>query len=419
MTAPSSKWFRDMLDGDPIFTDEEVLQQEKEAHDRYAALKAKEAEEAADRMEDANRRKLEADEESRRIDLEQDLKMFTRFGERPPKGKRKPVVRRLLRRGQICVLWGPPGCYKSFVAIDLCIRVALGKDLWGSYKTIQGDVLYLNGEGQEGFPDRISAWCKGFDGDKAPLAKHAVMSSRIPDLRKPDTLTKIDTLCETWDINPDVIVVDTMAQMLREDQNENDASVMTQVMRTCRQMADRYDALILILHHAKKDGSEPRGSSAILGAADMMIRTSGSHIAGQRIVSLANTKAKDVEGIDSTMLTIESVDLGMDEHGDRITSLRIKDLLKDDENAEKWSGLDPIETHYMRLIAKCQDMNQELSAAYLRDKMVEDLGIPKTQDFDIRYSLTGKRLLEIDGKKITVTNQGTELIRANHKRPNT
>src|SRR5215469_13752528 len=71
--------------------------------------------------------------------------------------RRDYLVKGLLASNGLAVIWGPPKCYKSFLALDLALHIALGREYRG-HKVQQASVIYIALEGQSGFPARIEAF---------------------------------------------------------------------------------------------------------------------------------------------------------------------------------------------------------------------------------------------------------------------
>lgn len=67
------------------------------------------------------------------------------------------LLRGMLERDTFALIFGDPGCGKSFLAIDWACRVATGTP-WRGQAVKGGPVVYVAGEGQQGFGRRIRAW---------------------------------------------------------------------------------------------------------------------------------------------------------------------------------------------------------------------------------------------------------------------
>ena len=80
-----------------------------------------------------------------------------------------PLIDGLLYRGTLAQLAGPPGSYKSFVAVGMACAVAVGAS-WEGYRVPEaGKVVYVAAEGATGLRVRILAWCEANGTDPADL----------------------------------------------------------------------------------------------------------------------------------------------------------------------------------------------------------------------------------------------------------
>ena len=71
------------------------------------------------------------------------------------------VVKGIIPRSGLVVVWGPPKCGKSFWVYDLVMHVALGRPYRGR-RVRQRPVVYLALEGSRGFKARIKAFQRRF-----------------------------------------------------------------------------------------------------------------------------------------------------------------------------------------------------------------------------------------------------------------
>ena len=56
-------------------------------------------------------------------------------------------------------IFGPPGCGKSFIALDLAFCIASGRaDWWGRPVQHHGPAIYISSEGVSDIKHRIAAW---------------------------------------------------------------------------------------------------------------------------------------------------------------------------------------------------------------------------------------------------------------------
>src|SRR5215510_6828331 len=91
---------------------------------------------------------------------------LTRFKDITPNTAPNYLVKGIIPREGIVVIWGPPKCGKSFWTFDVFMHVALCW-VYRGHKVRQGAVVYLALEGGKGFHGRVEAWRRkhGYDGD--------------------------------------------------------------------------------------------------------------------------------------------------------------------------------------------------------------------------------------------------------------
>jgi hypothetical protein len=99
--------------------------------------------------------------------------------------------------------------------------------------------------------------------------------------------------------------------------DENSAQDMGRAVAVGDRLRDRFNAATLIVHHAGKDATKgSRGSSALLGAADVFIRVeveSGEHVATVEW-------SRDGESGQRYGFRLPVVELGTDQDGDPVTT---------------------------------------------------------------------------------------------------
>ena len=78
------------------------------------------------------------------------------------------LVKGLIPRGGMVVVWGPPKCGKSFWTFDLAMHVARGEP-YRSRRVQQGAVVYLALEGGHGLRARIEAYRRKHQVNDAPF----------------------------------------------------------------------------------------------------------------------------------------------------------------------------------------------------------------------------------------------------------
>jgi|RhiMetdeSRZDD1v2_1073273.scaffolds.fasta_scaffold15004_4 DNA-binding transcriptional ArsR family regulator len=178
--------------------------------------------------------------------------------------KPEPLIEGWLYADSLAWLVGTPGHGKTLVAVDLACSVATGSP-WFEHKVTQGRVLYLIAEGAKGLSVRVDAWAS----DRAT------------------TVTDVDFLPVAVQLFTDKPVVEELRQLLIQRQyafvvidtqarisigaDENSAKDMGQLIATLDRLRGAGGACVLVVHHTPRTGSNPRGSTAIEGAADTIL----------------------------------------------------------------------------------------------------------------------------------------------------
>lgn len=232
------------------------------------------------------------------------------------------LVEHVLPLGALGVLWGRSGDLKSWVANDLCMRIATGTP-WFGRETRRGLVLYVAAEGAYGFGSRVRAW-RQFKGEGLPkplfkLIPHAVAITG-------EDLDHMVAAILALDARPSLIVLDTLARTFGVG-DENKQADMNAYVTAADRLRDATGATVLIVHHSGVgDGQRERGSSVLRGAADTMIKVARD---GDRLRLVNRTpegKQKDAEEFDDIRLRVQKV---VYEHADIEHSTLL--LMEDDD----------------------------------------------------------------------------------------
>jgi|GEM_PF-4322445 len=166
-------------------------------------------------------------------------------------------VRRLLPERSLALLAGDTMVGKSFVAIDLAMRLVHDKPFLGR-KVRPCSVLYLCGEGQQGLTSRLRVWRDQHSVTPADAEdRYCLISDTIPELTPKSVHVireEIKAIQAEREHAPGLVVVDTLSQAL--DGDENDASVTAPILRALAQVREEFDCTILIVHHTVKQ--DPR-----------------------------------------------------------------------------------------------------------------------------------------------------------------
>lgn len=191
--------------------------------------------------------------------------------------------------GELSLWWGAPKCGKSFLLLRLAYGLALGTGMWGrGAKPCQ--VLYVAAEGEGGFMARLLALRNDMDdaGDAFHfLAQRVTVGPPAGDLA--------DVIAAAKHKGATLIVLDTLARTFGEG-DENAARDMGGYVASVDRMREETGAHVAVVHHGTKTGERSRGSGAMDGAADLIVKVSKGRDGEPNIASVEQAK-DDVDGV--------------------------------------------------------------------------------------------------------------------------
>jgi hypothetical protein len=208
----------------------------------------------------------------------------------------------------LSVIFGKPGAYKSFVALDWCLCVATGHDWLGHAVERPGPSIYMSGEGRLGLKARVHAWWLAHD---RPDLSNALFLPEAVNLLDRASVERLSRTLDSIGQRARLLTVDTAARsMVGGDENSaRDMGLLIDAVT--RTPADSQ----LVVHHTNRNGEHERGSTALEGAADLRVkaRREGTSLR----VTLTCEKCKDIEPWEPVALQAEHL------HGSCVLSLVI------------------------------------------------------------------------------------------------
>ena len=163
----------------------------------------------------------------------------------------------------LCILYGPSGVGKSFLAIDFALRTS------ENYP-----VLYVAAERGGGIGARLRSWIDRYSREIEPGTLKFVRRG-IPNLNRGDD---VNDFIEELDENYKLIIFDTLAACI-PGAEENSASDMGVAVSNCNAIMRKIGGTVMLVHHSGKDGNRGmRGSSALHAAADTIIKVSKTKV---------------------------------------------------------------------------------------------------------------------------------------------
>ena len=220
------------------------------------------------------------------------------------------LVKGLIPRGGLTVVWGPPKCGKSFWTFDVAMHVARGEP-YRDRRVQQGVVVYLALEGGNGFRARIEAYRRTHNIDDAPFY---LMTERTDLVKDHEALIAAIRAQIPGDM-PALVVIDTLNRSLAGSESKDED--MAAYIRAADAIRETFDCAVVIVHHSGVNTSRPRGHTSLTGAADAQHAVHRD--AADNIVVTVEWMKDGPEG-DTIVSRLEQVELGTDTDGEAITS---------------------------------------------------------------------------------------------------
>ncbi|WP_395697974.1 AAA family ATPase [Methylocella sp.] len=224
------------------------------------------------------------------------------------------LVKGLVPRVGLTVVWGPPKCGKSFFVFDLMMHVAMGWT-YRERKVRQGSVVYCALEGADGFRARVEAFrqAKMAEGsDDVPFSLVASPMSLVAD-----HAALVEAIRrQLGALPPAAVVIDTLNRSLAG--SESDDRDMAAYVQAADAIKAAFSCAVVVVHHCGHEGTRPRGHSSLMGALDAQIAIERD---GADNVVATVEFMKDGPADAEIVSRLEPVEVGIDDDGDPITSL--------------------------------------------------------------------------------------------------
>ncbi|MEZ9420644.1 helicase RepA family protein [Vibrio breoganii] len=318
------------------------------------------------------------------------------------------------------VMYGASGSLKSFHALNIASHISLGKP-WDGHRVVQGDVLYIAGEGNSavGVPSRCRALEIEYNNanklDHLFRIEHGVAMGKIDDLS-----TLINTINDSG-IEFKLVVIDTLARCFG-DADENSTKDMGAFISACDRLKVECGVTVLVVHHTGKGNPNvARGSSALYGACDFEYRIERPD---REILDtvFVDTKQKDQRQNSDRLFKAKEIGVRVDVDGDEVTSLVMADVGEDyireeDDNSAK-KTLPPREQALMNALRARTQAKHATTRTLIRDDMISQAETPSAgssikKNFSAYVtSLVEKCLIKVeDNSLIIIGANSAESIR--------
>ncbi len=164
------------------------------------------------------------------------------------------------------IVGGEPKCCKSFLALDLAVAVASGTPCLRRFAVRQPGrvLLYAAEDALHVVRERLDGIARAAGVELAQLDIHVIT---VPRLRL-DVDDHARRLAATVaELEPKLLVLDPFVRLHRID--ENSSAEVAPLLAFLRDLQRRNHLAVLLVHHAKKNGSKSRPGQALRGSSEL------------------------------------------------------------------------------------------------------------------------------------------------------
>jgi archaellum biogenesis ATPase FlaH len=262
----------------------------------------------------------------------------------------------VIPKGAIVVIYGSPGDGKSFVAQDLAHRIGEGLP-WFGHRVERGQVVYESAEGNAFIKLRAMAWLMAHIDDGAdPEAPNVFYFLDSVQMLSDVSIDNLLQIILERNVSPEFIVIDTLARNFvgGEENSAKDMGTFVSGLEQLRAGLKRSDSdtgpTICVVHHTGKDNKQERGTTALRGAADVMIKVTMN--AGG-IITVENDKQKDGPEFPPLRLRLNECQVGSAKNGEPLLSCAV--VPAGDADGPKGTtanGLTPKQRNLLAILSK-------------------------------------------------------------------
>lgn len=309
------------------------------------------------------------------------------------------IIKGVLPKAQIGMVYGESTAGKSFVVIDMLAAIARGEP-WRGLKTKALRVVLIVAEGAGGAKGRMRAYEQHHD---VRLSDYpfGIIQDR-PNLHGKGDHKRLAAQIKAWG-GADLVVVDTLAQS-SAGANENSGEDMGTVLEHCHKLGDELQAMVLLVHHAGKNiAAGARGWSGLKGAMDVELEVSRHPITGR---SIRLSKSKDGEDGKAMGFKLQVVTIGEDEDGESITSCIVEHTSASVASVDPKDALKPEHRAVLQVLTEALDNG--LHAMHWDDLRRTAVGLMDIKGkVDNRMRDAGKAVEKLESLGYLVKDEGS------------
>jgi hypothetical protein len=225
------------------------------------------------------------------------------------------LIHNVLEANVLAVLAGPRASFKSFIALDWAMRIAMADN----------PVVILSGEGA-GLGRRAEAWMQEHGKKRSIDELNVLALESIANLNAEQDMQDLQEAIDQAGIRPALVIVDTFSKFsagLDENSNQEVAEYLSKLTIGLR---ERYTATVLLVAHSGHgDAKRPRGASALMANPDAEYIVERPD-AQAMVVSVSRERFKDTASLSPLGYEAVEVPLGrIDKYGEAVKSLVMKE----------------------------------------------------------------------------------------------
>ena len=167
--------------------------------------------------------------------------------------------------GGSCLIAGPPGIGKSFLALHTAICVASGDDFLQHYPTMPGSVVYVDEENSATALNVRQAMLRNSNGLHLERLCLWVAVKQGFLLDEKDALDELIALLKP--LEPELLILDPLIRLHRAD--ENSAQQMGIVTKNLSRIQRQVGCAIILVQHQRKEGSARRKRDVVRGSSEL------------------------------------------------------------------------------------------------------------------------------------------------------
>jgi hypothetical protein len=221
------------------------------------------------------------------------------------------VIKRMFPPGDLCMIYGDSGLYKSFLSIALGLCVSVGADFFGLAIRRRGAVYYIASEGTSGIYRRARAWAQenGYDIKDAPFYRYTATANLIDGCGV--LMKALEEGLKNEKAPPALAVIDTLQRSLGGDDSDTKNSAEGLAARDRRRPRWPELAFRLVHHVGQADKTRARGAYLWRAALDQEFRIEKANPKDKadKTIVLHHTKAKESEPLPSIAFRLRAVNL--------------------------------------------------------------------------------------------------------------